>query len=83
MTTGGYIGAVADKNVLREAHSPFNHPDAVPSGEAKPGAREVPVKEAKAKLTELIRAAAEHAREQGAEMLALEVQERNAGARRL
>ena len=33
--------------------------------------------------TELIRAAADHAREQGAEMLALEVQERNAGARRL
>src|SRR5579871_1057324 len=33
--------------------------------------------------TELIRAAAEHAKEQGAQMLALEVQERNAGARRL
>jgi ribosomal protein S18 acetylase RimI-like enzyme len=33
--------------------------------------------------TELIRAAAEYARAQGAEMLALEVQERNAGARRL
>lgn len=57
MTTGGYIGAVADKNVLREAHSPFKHLDADPSGEAKPGAREVPVKEAKAKLTELLRRA--------------------------
>jgi len=33
--------------------------------------------------TELLRAAAEHARQEGAEMLALEVQERNAGARRL
>jgi ribosomal protein S18 acetylase RimI-like enzyme len=33
--------------------------------------------------TELIRAAAAHAKEQGAEMLALEVQERNADARRL
>lgn len=48
---------MADKNVLRDAHSPFKHLDAVPSGEAKTGAREVPVKEAKAKLTELIRAA--------------------------
>jgi len=33
--------------------------------------------------TELLRAAAQHAKEQGAEILALEVQERNAGARRL
>ena len=33
--------------------------------------------------TQLIRAAADYAREQGAEMLALEVQERNSGARRL
>ena len=43
----------------------------------KPGAR------GKGLGTELLRAAADHAREQGAEMLALEVQERNAGARRL
>jgi prevent-host-death family protein len=42
-----------DKNLVREAQTRFKHLDAAP----KPGAREVPVKEAKAKLTELLRAA--------------------------
>ena len=46
-----------DKYVVREAYTPFKHLDAAPLTAAKAGAREVPVKEAKAKLTELIRAA--------------------------
>ncbi len=46
-----------DKYVVREAYTPFKHLDAAPLTAAKAGAREVPVKEAKAKLTELLRAA--------------------------
>ena len=48
---------MVDKNVVREAQTPFKHLDASPPVTAKARAREVPVKEAKAKLTELLRAA--------------------------
>jgi prevent-host-death family protein len=46
-----------EKNVVREAYTPFKHLDAAPLAALIAGAREVPVKEAKAKLTELLRAA--------------------------
>lgn len=48
---------MVEKNAVREAQTSFKHRDAVPLGASKAGAREVPVKEAKAKLTELLRAA--------------------------
>jgi prevent-host-death family protein len=57
VTTGGYFVKMPDKNVVREAQTPFKHLDAAPVAAAKTGVREVPVKEAKAKLTELLRAA--------------------------
>ena len=55
MTTGGYLLGMKMPNTLRDAYTSFRHfepePIVVPSG-----LREVPVKEAKAKLTELLRA---------------------------
>ena len=44
-------------NAVRDMQVPFKHLDAAPLAGPAAGAREVPVKEAKAKLTELIRAA--------------------------
>jgi prevent-host-death family protein len=44
-------------NTLQDVGIPFKHFNAAPIAAAKVGAREVPVKEAKAKLTELLRAA--------------------------
>jgi prevent-host-death family protein len=44
-------------STFREMQTPFKHHDAAPLAAPKSGVREVPVKEAKAKLTELIRAA--------------------------
>jgi prevent-host-death family protein len=45
------------KNVVRDVQSPFMHDEAAPLVAPVAGLRQVPVKEAKAKLTELIRAA--------------------------
>lgn len=54
VTTGGYIRRMDKKSTLREAPLSFDHGDAAPA--ASPlGPSEVPVKEAKAKLTELLR----------------------------
>jgi prevent-host-death family protein len=56
VTTGGYFKAMDKPNTVRDAYTPFRHFEAEPAlAEGK--AREVPVKEAKAKLTELLRAA--------------------------
>ena len=57
VTTGGYFCEMADKNTLREVSASFKHAYAATLAAPSSGAREVPVKEAKAKLTELIRAA--------------------------
>jgi prevent-host-death family protein len=48
---------MAEKNVFREMPSPFKHFAEQTAGLKPVAAREVPVKEAKAKLTELLRAA--------------------------
>ncbi len=55
MTTGGYLLRMDHPTTLRDAYTSFRHfePDSI---EARLGLREVPVKEAKAKLTELLRA---------------------------
>ncbi len=57
MTTGGYFVTMANKNILKDVSVPFKQFVDAPGAAAKVGLREVPVKEAKAKLTELLRAA--------------------------
>ena len=56
MTTGGYFCDMASENTLRDVQAPFTHFDAAPLAATGVGAREVPVKEAKAQLTALLRA---------------------------
>ena len=48
---------MTEANKVRDTQVPFKHLDAAPLAASGASAREVPVKEAKAKLTELIRAA--------------------------
>ncbi len=57
VTTGGYFAAMEYENTVRDVSVPFKHFVDAPLSTPKTGVREVPVKEAKAKLTELLRAA--------------------------
>lgn len=53
VTTGSYFRRMEKKSAFREAPLPFKHAEAGPAPADSP--RDVPVKEAKAKLTELLR----------------------------
>jgi prevent-host-death family protein len=58
VTTSGYfVGMEQDHNTVREVSHAFKHFVEAPARLVPAGVREVPVKEAKAKLTELLRAA--------------------------